>query len=166
MSKDPTYHNMGDHTETIQVDYDPEKISYEELLDVFWQSHTPGRRPWSRQYKAAVFYHDEEQRRLATESRDRIAAKTGKGVYTEIIPFSEFYLAEAYHQKYRLQLDRQLMKEFRAIYPDMNDLVNSTAAARTNGYVSGHGIHSQLREELSGLGLSPQGEQKLLKIVR
>ena len=66
-----------------------------------------------------IFYHDEEQRRLATESRDRIAAKTGKGVYTEIIPFSEFYLAEAYHQKYRLQLDRQLMKEFRAMYPDM-----------------------------------------------
>jgi hypothetical protein len=58
------------------------------------------------------------------------------------------------------------MKEFSAMYPDMADLVNSTAAARTNGYISGHGTFSQLQEELSGFGLSPQGEQRLLKIVR
>ncbi len=165
-TKNPTYHNLGDHTETIQVDYDPTGISYKKLLNVFWQSHSPGRRPWSNQYKPVVFYHNEEQKRLATESRNRIKAKTEARIYTEIRTFSGFYLAEAYHQKYRLQSDRYLMKEFRAMYPDMADLVNSTAAARTNGYISGHGTFSQLQEELSGLGLSPQGEQRLLNIVR
>jgi peptide-methionine (S)-S-oxide reductase len=87
-------------------------------------------------------------------------------IYTEIIPFSGFHLAESYHQKYRLQMDRYLMKEFRAMYPDTDAWVNSTAAARVNGYIGRHGTFSQLQEELGDLGLSPQGEQKLLNIVR
>jgi len=58
----PTYHNLGDHTETLQIDYDPLKISYEKLLDLFWEEHD--HQPLlSRQYKAVVFYHDEEQKR-------------------------------------------------------------------------------------------------------
>ena len=71
--KNPTYHSLGDHTETIQIDYDPKQISYAKLLEVFWRSHDPLSRSCSRQHKAAVFYHNEEQKRLATETRDRLA---------------------------------------------------------------------------------------------
>jgi peptide-methionine (S)-S-oxide reductase len=96
---DPTYKTMGDHTETLQVDFDPSRISYGELLDVFWTSHRPTSPPLSRQYMSAILFHNEEQRRAAEESRDRMA-KTFGNVYTRIAPFERFYLAEEYHQKY------------------------------------------------------------------
>ena len=92
--KNPTYHNLGDHTETIQIDYDPTQISYEELLDVFWDSHNPTSRPWSRQYMSIVFYHDEEQKRSAIETRDREGSRREGVIFTEIVPASQFYLAE------------------------------------------------------------------------
>lgn len=162
---DPTYRNLGDHTETIQVDYDPSQISYEELLNVFWSSHNPIVPAWSRQYMSIIFYHNEEQHRLAMETREREAARTGSQIYTEIVPAAEFYLAEAYHQKYRLQNVSDLMKEFSAIYPDDGDFVASTAAARVNGYVAGQGTCEQLQEELDSLGLSAAGDGTLLSIV-
>lgn len=115
----------------------------------------------------AVFYHNREQEKLAMERRESIAANTDGKVHTEIIPYSKFYLAEPYHQKYQLQLNRNLMREFKAIYAaNEEDFVNSTAAARVNGYLGGHGSLSQLQEELSGLGLSAAGEENLLHIVR
>jgi peptide-methionine (S)-S-oxide reductase len=158
----PTYHSLGDHTETVQIDFDPTKVSYEKLLEVFWKSHSPGSRSWSRQYKAVVFFHNEEQKRLALESRDRLAAEIKGKIYTEVLPFSGFYLAEAYHQKYRLQQDGGLMREFRAIYPDAQDFVNSTAAARVNGYLGGYGTPEELQRELTTLGLSEAGAERLL----
>jgi peptide-methionine (S)-S-oxide reductase len=165
-TKNPTYYNLGDHTETIQIDYDPTQVSYEELLDVFWDSHNPAQRPWSRQYMSIVFYHNDEQKRLAMETRDREAAKINSEIFTEIVPASEFYLAEAYHQKYRLRQVPDLMKEFSVIYPDNEDFVDSTAAARVNGYLGGYGTFEALQAELSGLGLSPAGSQRLLDIAR
>lgn len=163
--RNPTYYNLGDHSETIQIDYDPTHVSYRELLDIFWESHDPAARPWSRQYMAAVFTHNEEQRRLALETRDREAAKRGGRIYTRILPFSGFYLAEAYHQKYRLRHEPLFMKEFMAIYPDNEDFVNSTAATRVNGYVAGNGTCAALQRELNSLGLSPAGNKRLLDIV-
>ena len=114
----------------------------------------------------AVFYHNEEQKELALERKESIAAKTGGKVHTEIIPYSEFYLAEPYHQKYQLQLNRNLMREFKTIYSANEDFVNSTATARVNGYLGGHGSLSQLQAELGGLGLSTAGADNLLHIVR
>lgn len=153
--KDPTYHSLGDHTETIQIDYDPTQISYEELLDVFWNSHSPTSRSRSRQYMAAVFYHNAEQRKLAVESRDREAVKRKGKIYTEILSFTGFYLAESYHQKYWLRQERDLMKEFNAIYPNDEDFVNSTAAARLNGYLGGYGKLEDLKVELGSPSLLP-----------
>ena len=72
---------------------------------------------------------------------------------------------EAYHQKYRLQQRPELMKEFSAIYPSFEDFINSTAAARVNGYVSGYGECEALQEELNLFGLSPQGNERLLDIA-
>jgi peptide-methionine (S)-S-oxide reductase len=164
-SANPTYRSLGDHSETIQIDYDPAQISYQELLDIFWNSHSPTARPWSKQYASIIFYHDEEQRRMAEASLEREADRRGKPIFTEIIPFSEFYLAEAYHQKYRLQLEPDLLQEFRAIYPDDEDFVNSTAVARVNGYVGGNGTLAALQAEIESLGLSPASQEKLLRIL-
>jgi peptide-methionine (S)-S-oxide reductase len=162
---DPTYQNIGDHSETIQIDYDPAQISYGELLDVFWDSHSPTARPWSQQYASTIFYHSDEQERLATESRDREEAGQGKAIYTEIVPFSKFYMAEDYHQKYRLRQAPELMEELQAIYADDGDFVNSTAAARLNGYMGGNGTTATLQSELDLLGLSADGSQRLLDVA-
>jgi len=120
---------------------------------------------WSRQYMSAVYFHSEEQKKLAVETRNREAAKSKIKIYTGIVPASEFYLAEAYHQKYLLRQRPVLMKEFNAIYPATEDFVNSTAAARINGYLSGYGTFSTLKAELNNLGLPPATSNKLLEIV-
>jgi len=161
----PTYHDLGDHAETIQIDYDPTRISYGDLLHMFWQSHTPTRRSWSRQYASIIFFHNEEQKRLAMETRDHEEARTGTKMHTEILPYSRFYLAEDYHQKYRLQQERELMNEFILIYPDPLDFVNSTAAARVNGYLSGYGSRESLAGEIATLGLSAEAGKTLVKLV-
>lgn len=161
----PTYQSLGDHTETVQVDYDPGQLSYEELLEVFWASHNPGRQAWSRQYLNVIFYENETQRRLAEASRERLASRTGTPVLTAILPFTTFTLAEDYHQKYYLQQVPELLGELRRYYPDFKNLVHSRAAARLNGYLAGFGSLAQLREELPLLGLSPEAGQKLLAHV-
>ena len=162
----PTYHALGDNSESIQIDYDPTQISYEKLLEIFWASHSPTQRSWSKQYKAAVFYHNDEQKRLALETRDREASRRNSTIATEILPATTFYRAEAYHQKYRLRQDREFMKEFNATYPSDTDFVDSTAVARVNGYLDGYGTPESLGEELEGLGLSAGASKRLEDMVK
>jgi peptide-methionine (S)-S-oxide reductase len=161
--ENPTYHSLGNHAETIQIDYDPARISYAELLDLFWASHSPTARPFSTQYASIIFYHDEEQKRLAEESLEREAARRGAPIYTVIRPLTQFYLAEDYHQKYRLRQDRVLLGEFQSIYPDPADLIASTASARVNGYLGGNGSLAQLQREIDDLGVSPAAIERLLE---
>ncbi len=111
----PTYEQVcsGEtgHAEVVQVDYDPRLISYEKLLEHFWQIHNPTSlnfQGWDvgTQYRSVIFYVDEEQRCLAEKSRDA-EGKSGKHtepVVTEICKAGRFWLAEAYHQQY---LDKQ-----------------------------------------------------------
>jgi len=165
-TKDPTYYNLGDHTEAVQIDYDPTQVSYQELLDAFWAGHNPTAPSFSRQYMSILFFHSEEQKELATEARDREAARRQTSIYTEIVPASQFHLAEGYHQKYYLRQVPELMREFRLIYPEEADLVASTAAARANGYLGGHDTLAALREELGELGFSAEAGDRLLEMVQ
>ena len=113
-----------------------------------------------------VFYHNEEQRKLAIESKEREESRLGHDIVTEIIPCSEFYLAEDYHQKYYLRQQADLVRELIAIYPDISDFIDSTAVARLNGYVSGYGIPETLEKDLNNsLGLSEAGKMRLLEIA-
>jgi len=114
---------------------------------------------------AAVFYHSEEQKRLAVETRGAIERTTGSKVQTKIFPYTGFYPAEDYHQKHYLQRYPELMEEFRAMYPTAEGLVSSTAVARVNGYLGGYGECDDLNNEAQGLGLSPEGLNTLSIIV-
>jgi methionine-S-sulfoxide reductase len=165
IEENPTYSGLGGHSETIQIDYDPTEISYNELLDVFWDSHSPVYKTSSRQYMSIIFYHDEEQKRLAIESREQAEARLGNNVVTEIIPFAKFYLAEHYHQKYYLRQEPELIKDSNAIYPDAEDFLSSTTVARVNGYVGGYGTLEILHEEINNFGLSETGRNRLLEIA-
>jgi methionine-S-sulfoxide reductase len=168
--QNPTYYSLGDHTESLQIDFDPTQITYEQLLDIFWDSHNPTRGAWSTQYKAAIFAHNETQARQAEASKARIAAeKTGRWfnrtIKTEILTAQTFYLAEDYHHKYMLQHNPRLWGDILEIYREPAGWINSTAAARLNGYVGGYGTQTQLDDEIDSLGLSAAGQTELRKRV-
>ena len=107
----PTYEEVctdkTGHAEAVEVEYDPNEISYEELLDVFWNNHNPttlNRQgpDMGIQYRSAIFYHDDEQKAIAEKSKQTLG-KSGKfenPIVTEIVPAPLFYKAEEYHQKY------------------------------------------------------------------
>ncbi|MCP4401022.1 MAG: peptide-methionine (S)-S-oxide reductase [bacterium] len=164
-TQDPTYRNIGDHSEAIQIDYDPQQISYQELLRIFWGSHYPSS-PTSGQYRSAIFYHSAEQQQAAQENKGQEENRSGQKMYTEIEAFQEFYLAEDYHQKYTLRNREQFFYEYNILFPEILDFVNSTATARVNGYLAGHGTLEMLQEEFGLLGLSEQAQKELLDIVR
>jgi peptide-methionine (S)-S-oxide reductase len=136
------------------------------LLDVFWKGHNPAYRSWSRQYAAIIFYHNEEQKRLAEASRERVASGLRGTVFTEIVPYAGFTLAEDYHQKHSLQHYPEFMKDLRRVYPSNPEFIDSTAAARLNGYLGGEGSYDALTQELDSLGLSPAMKETLREIVR
>jgi methionine-S-sulfoxide reductase len=110
-TENPTYRdvcsgNTG-HTEALQVTYDQHKVSYSSLLDIFWRNINPvdpGGQFVDRgsQYRPAIFYHDERQKRLAEESRDKLTAsrRFESPITIEIVPLTVFYPAEDYHQDY------------------------------------------------------------------
>ncbi len=109
--KDPTYNEVCSgktgHYEAVQVLYDPSKISYSKLLDVFWKQidpTDPGGQFVDRgsQYRTAIFYHDEEQKKLAVGSKKKLekSGKFNKPIATEILEAKIFYKAEDYHQDY------------------------------------------------------------------
>jgi peptide-methionine (S)-S-oxide reductase len=110
-TNDPSYKDVctdeTGHAEVVQVTYDPAKISYEQLLDVFWSAHDPttlNRQgpDVGTQYRSAIFFHSPEQERMARASKEKAQAsgKFRRPVVTEITPASTFYRAEEYHQKY------------------------------------------------------------------
>jgi len=114
----------------------------------------------------AVFYHDEKQKRSALDSKAKVEEMTGRTVHTEVLPVRSFTLAEDYHQKYLLRRDVDLMRQLKGIYPTPMGLVNSTAAARLNGYVGGYGNMAQLEGELELLGISEASQKILVTLVR
>lgn len=110
-TSNPTYEEVcadrTGHAEAVRVEYDPRKISYEQLLDVFWNNHNPttlnSQGPdFGSQYRSAIFYHTPEQERLARDSKAALgkSGRFARPIVTEIVPAAEFYPAEDYHQKY------------------------------------------------------------------
>ena len=95
------------HAEVVQVDFDPAKVSYEQLLNVFWENHDPttlNRQgpDVGEQYRSAIFFHTPEQQAAALASKEKLQAsgKFKRPIVTEITPASDFYKAEDYHQQY------------------------------------------------------------------
>lgn len=107
----PTYEDVcsGDtgHAEVVQVEFDPARVTFNQLLDVFWSNHNPTTRnrqgpDFGTQYRSAIFYHDDDQRAVAEKSRDawNASGKFGRPIVTEITEATTFYPAEEYHQRY------------------------------------------------------------------
>lgn len=141
--EDPTYHHLGDHTETFQVDYNPEEVSYEELLELAFDNHNPNRKVRKTQYQNVIFVSDGEQREaLKTYLSERGTAPDSIG--TRIEELSTFYLAEDYHQKHSLRSRNDLRDPFVEAGYGEEELRESPAAAKLNGLASGHDIPEEL----------------------
>jgi peptide-methionine (S)-S-oxide reductase len=102
--EDVCSHGTG-HAEVVEVTYDDERISYADLLRVFWDKHDPtqlNRQGWDigDQYRSAIFFHDEEQQETATRSKEQQEGRYKRPVVTQIEPAQTFYEAEDYHQQY------------------------------------------------------------------
>ncbi len=109
--KNPAYREVCEgrtgHAEVVQITYDPEVISFDTLLEVFWKTHDPTTlnrqgNDVGTQYRSVVYYHDEEQKELAQQYKDKLNASGAfsSPIVTEISPMDVFYAAEAYHQNY------------------------------------------------------------------
>jgi peptide-methionine (S)-S-oxide reductase len=116
--KNPTYEEVCSkttgHAEVVQIRYDPDAISFTDLLEVFWKTHdptTPNQQGHDKgpQYRSAIFYHNDEQRDLAQEYKRKLDASGAFAapIVTEIVPFVEFYAAEEYHQNFFVNNPRQ-----------------------------------------------------------
>jgi len=108
-TKNPTYEQVctdkTGHAEAIEILYNPEITTYEQLLETFWMMHDPTQKnrqgpDIGTQYRSAIFYHNEEQRQIAEQSKQQKEKDLGMKIQTEITPAPNFYPAEEYHQKY------------------------------------------------------------------
>ena len=111
LTESPTYKEVcsgrTNHAEAVQVEYDPEQIGYDQLLQVFWENHNPttlnSQGPdFGTQYRSAIFYHSPEQQQLAEASKQALDAsgRLRRPVVTQIVPAPTFWPAEEYHQQY------------------------------------------------------------------
>lgn len=109
--ENPTYEDVctdkTGHAEVVHIEFDPEIVSYEKLLEVFWNNHDPTQlnrqgEDVGTQYRSVIFYYNEAQRRAALASKERLerSGKYDKPIVTEIVPAQTFWRAEEYHQKY------------------------------------------------------------------
>jgi peptide-methionine (S)-S-oxide reductase len=110
-TKNPTYKDVctdtTGHAEAVEVDYDPEKVSYEDLLNVFWENHDPTQLnrqgpDFGNQYRSAIFYYSPEQEQAAKASKEKLqkSGRFSRPIVTQIVPAVTFYEAEDYHQQY------------------------------------------------------------------
>jgi methionine-S-sulfoxide reductase len=154
----PTYKSMGDYTESIQIDYDPSVTSFENILEIFWRSHSPDNK-CKKQYQSAIFYHNDEQHTAAKKSKKEYERIHGS-VATVIQKMGKFYLAEDYHQKFYLRKCEQLLFELNL---DDIDIINAPIATRLNCYVAGKGTREEIMKDAKEFNIS---EKQLAKLVR
>lgn len=136
---DPSYELLGDHTEVVQVDYDPETVSFADLLDRAFDSHSPRHRAGKRQYQNILFTGTDDQREQLRAYLDANGYDPDR-IETRIESLSRFHVAETYHQKFNLRGKRWITDVFADAGYDDADVRESPAAAKLNAHVAGHEV--------------------------
>jgi peptide-methionine (S)-S-oxide reductase len=131
---DPTYRSIKDHTEVIEIEYDPTQITYDKLLTLFAEFHDPTQRIGSRQYISLLLFGDSAEEAAIKSWRETYEKTSKRPIATVVQKFDKFYEAERYHQKYHLQNDTRIMSAF-GLTPA--DLVGSVLAAKLSAFVMG-----------------------------
>lgn len=126
-------------------------------MEVFWDSHDACRAPWSTQYKAILFFHDDAQKAAAEKSRLAQERILGRPVLTELRSAGEFTVAEDYHQKYYARHHRETAPVLEGMFPSEAALRDSTLAARLNAYAGGDLPFAELKTLCAELGYVVEG---------
>ncbi|GIP40182.1 methionine sulfoxide reductase [Paenibacillus sp. J31TS4] len=165
---EPTYRQIGDHTETVRLWYDSAVVSFEELLEVFWSHHNPDNVNGykDRQYQSIAFYGDERQREAIERVSKRRQSREGREPATERIRAGAFYPAEERHQKYYLKRHPDALARLGELYPTMEALTQGTLAARLNGLAKGFTNRSRILEELGQWEIAREQRELLEQLVR
>ncbi|WP_027086208.1 peptide-methionine (S)-S-oxide reductase MsrA [Cohnella panacarvi] len=163
----PTYREMGDHSEVVQLDFDEELLSYEQLLETFWTNHNPvninGYK--GRQYQSMLLYRDEDQQEVFHRVKQRM--EEGKGILeTEISPYTLLYLAEARHQKYYLRRFPNALAKLGELYSSEEELMNATLAARLNGLAKGYTNLGRIVDEIGRWWVSDSERAETIRLIR
>jgi peptide-methionine (S)-S-oxide reductase len=161
----PTYYDLGDHTEAVQVEFDPKVVRFEDLLKIFWAEHDECGRVWSDQYKAVLWTHGKEQARIAQASAALQAKERGKELTTGILPAPVFWIAEDYHQKYNARRHGKLLSALLGEKHTETAVRESTAIARVNGWVSGHGSKDEIAAEVERLRFPVEARKELTRVL-
>ena len=138
----PTYHELGDQTEVFQVDYDPADISYADLLAVVFDNHDPRHQTRKTQYQNIVFFDSPDQKETIQSVLETDGLDT-ETIETRTERLTRFYLAESYHQKYNLKAKQSLLDPFEEAGYDDEELRESPAAAKLNGYAGGQDLSEE-----------------------
>lgn len=174
----PSYYEIKDHAETLQIEFDPSVrfffkyssilrvffllkiVSYEELVRTFFRSCSDTT-PRGGQYRSAIFYHNPDQLEIAKRIKEEAEIKRKTKLYASLEPVGNFYLAEDYHQKYYLQNKTKLMKLCGLDKLPIAEFIASPIASRLNGFIDGQGNLATLKKELPQYALSPVAIKEL-----
>jgi methionine-S-sulfoxide reductase len=158
--ENPTYQDIGDHIETVVVEYEPDRVSYADLLELFWNGHDPGHNPWMNQYRSMLFPVTDEQRRAAERSVERHRNQQVGAVLTEVRPIERFYPDRTYHQKYYLRNNARLWNLVVGAYGSERAAERSTVAARANALLARGTTHGTVTAAIDAAvaagGISPE----------
>lgn len=152
---DPTFLDPKDHAETVQVDYDSDRVAYADLVERFWGHRDPRAQPENPRYRRVVFWHTPAQRRAVQAAVDAV-----DDAATAVEPFVSVDLAAPRHQKYRLRQHDDLVARFEGMSDEA--VRESRLATRLNGYVAGYGSREALATTLDEAGLTGVPRKRVL----
>ncbi|MFD2330159.1 peptide-methionine (S)-S-oxide reductase MsrA [Cohnella sp. GCM10020058] len=164
----PTYREMGDHSETVEIVFDAALITADQLLETFWHHHNPvninGYK--GRQYQSLLLYRDADQAEVFNRVKKRVEADKGHALETEIAPFNAFYPAEPRHQKYYLKRYPDAVGRLSGLYESEEAFLRSTLAARLNGIAKGYANLGPVLREIQAWPMNPEVRNALIERVR
>ncbi|KAH7646098.1 methionine sulfoxide reductase A [Dermatophagoides farinae] len=143
-TKNPTYRNIGDHIESVDIEFDPNTIKFEEILELFMKSHDPTIKH-KRQYMSAIFYRNADEKNCIEQFLELKKSYYSSPIVTGIVQLDEFTNAENYHQKYFLRKHPSIMQE--TDLQDDSKLITSPLAAKLNGICAGFGAIDYINEQ-------------------
>ena len=164
-STTPSYDDLGNHIEVFEVDYDPDLLSYEDMVHLYFQFYDATARPFSQRVTPVIYYRNAAEQVIAEDVKLSIENSSEKGIFTVIRPLEVFYLAEEKHQLSYLKQESSLYKEIREIFIEDDALLLSILASKLNGFIAGYGSETDLTYVLKGSGLSDASLDRLKTIL-
>lgn len=164
----PTYREMGDHTEVVQLTFNPQLLSFEEIVKRFWDSHNPVNINdyKGNQYRSLLMVHNDRQSAAIQHMIEQWRELGQSEPATAIIPYSVFYRAEDRHQKYYLQRYPDAMEKLGMLFSTQAELLGSTLAARLNGLAKGYTNLAIVIKELEQWDMDSSAREQMLALIR